>query len=255
MTELESNLAAQILSRGYAACRMEDLCGDTELMNSLRDLAEVFVCEERVEKAERDFHAGGRNESIKPFLVKYQNHQVFNELHPLYRLGMLPAFKRICDEACGVPMRMMSADLWYLCAKASKRERGYAQQWHRDPEDEQTIKVNLFFRDVDEQSGPIEYVVGSHRKGSKYASIGQAKSYAPQDEADRIPDGDKVRFCCPAGTVLFTHTAGLHRGGYTQSKGRLNTVWTFVPESAGIPDKYTLYRYAPQRTTQLACAV
>lgn len=255
MTELESNLAAQIQARGYAACRMEQLCGDTELMLSLRDLAEVFAGEERVEQAEQTFHQGGRNESIKPFLVKYQAQQVFNELHPLYQLGMLDSFRNVCDEACGVPMRMMSADLWYLCSKANKRERGYAQQWHRDPEDEQTIKVNLFFRDVDEQSGPIEYVVGSHRKDSKYASIGQAKSYAPQDEAERIPPGDKVRFLCPAGTVLFTHTAGLHRGGYTQSKGRLNTVWTFVPASAALPDKFTLYRHAPARTPQLACAV
>ena len=247
MTELESTLAAQIQSRGYALCAMEQLCGDVELLESIRDLAEVFVHEDRVREAEETFHGGGRNESIKPFLVKYQDQQHFTKDHPLYRLGMLDSFQRIASESCSRAMRMMSADLWYLCSRANKRPRGYAQMWHRDPEDAQTLKVNLFFRDVDAQSGPLEYVIGSHRSDSKNWTIGAQREYAPQEQVERIPDGDKARFIVKAGTVLFTHTAGLHRGGYTETKGRLNTVWTFVPASAQLPNKFTLHHYAPQK--------
>ncbi len=244
LSGLELRLACDLSRDGYAACHVVELCRDAGLMNWLLGLASMFEAGPKVAKVREDVSRGLLRPTYKPFVVKYQEHQQFTTDHPLYRFGMLPALSGIVNEAVGQPMRLHSADLWYVLPNASDADRNYGSSWHRDPEDVNTVKVYLFLKDVDEAGGAIEYVAGSHRADSKHAGIGLPQRYADQSKVEAISSADKRQFCYPAGTLLFFHAGGLHRGGYTRGKSRLNTVWTFIPEASPIPNAFTVKDHA-----------
>lgn len=255
LTGLELRLSCDIARDGYAACDAAELCQDKGILTQLSILADTFAKGEKVAWVRDSLSKGIVRQTFKPFVVKYQEIQSFTSDHPLYRFGMLPAMQRIVNECVGESMRFFSGDLWYVLPNAADKDRSYGSAWHRDPEDKNTVKAYLFLTDVTPASGPIEYVVGSHRADSKYAAIGAPQRYAPQEQVDEIPDCDKRRFCYPAGTLLFFHSGGLHRGGYTRGQPRVNTVWTYVPEGALLPNNFTLKDNARSSNYQSPVAV
>lgn len=232
----EQQRVAQAVARdGVYQTSVSALGGDS-CYHSLRDLALSFADSQYVRDCHAGFVRGERREGLKQFLVKYQDQQRFDERHPLFRFGLLPV---IHETACACLQRMLayySADLWCVLPDAESKQREWSQNWHRDPEAERLVKVFLFLEDVTEDSGPFEYVSGSHNGG--YAEAAEPKRYANQAYVQHcIPPEAKRRFTAPAGTIVFADTSGLHRGGYTKARRRLNCVFTYLPE--GKP-KFTL---------------
>lgn len=206
----------------------------------LKALAKWFSLSTRVAEARRAFESGLERASLKQFLVKYQDRQSFQRQHPLYSLGQRAELRDVAGQAVGADVGLYSADLWYVLPQAAGRAREWSQNWHRDPEGPQTIKVFAYFDDVTEDAGPLEYVPGSHIGGAKHQHVGREASYGDQDQVHAIPEADKRRYLVPAGAVLFANTSGLHRGGYTTTKGRLNVCWTYLPCQAGKQPLYEL---------------
>lgn len=201
----------------------------------LTQLADEFVASDRVREEHAKFVAGDSRQTVKQFLVKYQERQEFTANHPLYLAGV--ELVPLIESAIG-PCRLVSADLWYNLPGAEQRGRTWSQNWHRDPEAEDAvIKVMLFLSEVDDESGPFEYMVGSHKK---HFDACKPKCYLSQDGA-RCLDGISVLRCCvPKNTLVVANTVGLHRGGATKSKPRLCCVWTYVPASNPLPVKFSL---------------
>lgn len=201
---------------------------------ALERLASDFVGSERVRAESEKFQAGDKRRTVKQFLVKYQEQQQFTREHPLYRAGieLLP----MVEAAIG-PCRFISADMWLNLPGAEQRGRQWSQNWHRDPEGETVVKVMLFLEEVDEESGPFEYVVGSH---NKYFDACKPKSYLQPSGAKCLDGVDVLRCCVPKNTLVFANTAGLHRGGCTRSKSRLSCVWTYVPAGNPLPVSFSL---------------
>jgi hypothetical protein len=213
-------------------------CLDTWLQ--LKTLAKWFSLSARVAEARRAFERGEHRESLKQFLVKYQDRQTFQRRHPLYALGQRAELRDVAGQAVGTDMGLYSADLWYVLPQASGRAREWSQNWHRDPEGPKTVKVFAYMEDVTDDAGPFEFVPGSHVGGPKYQQVGREAHYGDQAEINAIPDADKCRFTVPAGTVLFANTSGLHRGGYTTTRPRLNVCWTYLPCCEQRPPLYAL---------------
>lgn len=201
----------------------------------LRTLADEFLASDRVREESQKFVVGDKRKTVKQFLVKYQERQEFTPEHPLYLAGveLLP----LVESAIGA-CRFISADLWYNLPGAEERGRQWSQNWHRDPEAEDTvIKVMLFLSDVDEESGPFEYIVGSHRN---YFDACKPKCYLSEKGAQCLNGTNVIRCCVPKNTLVFANTVGLHRGGCTKSKPRLSCVWTYVPAANSLPPKFSL---------------
>jgi ectoine hydroxylase-related dioxygenase (phytanoyl-CoA dioxygenase family) len=100
-----------------------------------------------------------------------------------------------------------------------------SQRWHRDPEEKKICKVFIYLNDVDENTGPFTFVLGS-QYGGKYGHLFPQKtpegSY-PNEEIllKKIDPRDIKLMTAPKGTVIFCDTSGLHRGGYAKTKERL----------------------------------
>src|SRR5262249_25868767 len=104
------------------------------------------------------------------------------------------------------------------------------QRWHRDFNDRHLLKAFIYLVDVDEETGPFEYVPGSAPGGEldslwPWRPLGE--NYPPQDKlAERI-DGRAVTFTAPKETLIFCNTSGFHRGGFATGKPRVLATLTW----------------------------
>ena len=226
------NLVDSLKKDGYAQTSLDELFGVPHPSNvsQLVSFASQFSESEKVKDAEAKFHRGENRGELKEFLAKYRDKraceggQITGDLVGTF--GMDVKLLTVIANAAQRRMFYIMSDVWYVVPKSEVRQRSWSQNWHRDPEGECVIKVMLYFRDVDDDSGPFEYVRGSHL--GSYLDLVPYKSYPKSDIDSLIDPADKVKFCVPAGTLLFVNTTGLHRGGYTKSKARLSGVWTYV---------------------------
>jgi hypothetical protein len=122
-------------------------------------------------------------------------------------------------------------DNWFTVPFVDSTERVASQRWHRDPEDEHVVKAFLYLVDVDEGTGPFEYIRGSSR-GRRYGDLWPwetAELYPPQTELEEaIAPEDRLILTAPAGTLVVADTGGFHRGGYSRTKPRVLATCTYV---------------------------
>ena len=98
--------------------------------------------------------------------------------------------------------------------------KGSGGGWHRDTANERQFKSILYVCDVEETTGPFQYVPTSHHVSSIVGTIlnsgvrfGQYQF--KEEEIERILKDCNLksrRFTAKAGTVVMADTSGLHRG-------------------------------------------
>jgi hypothetical protein len=123
-------------------------------------------------------------------------------------------------------------DVWYTAPQPDGAERVASQTWHRDYDDRHLLKAFLYLVDVDEDTGPFEYVPGSAGKGP-YADAWPWRPLGenyPSAEAlrERVPETAVKTFTAPKGTVIFCDTSGFHRGGFAKTKPRALATVTYA---------------------------
>lgn len=103
----------------------------------------------------------------------------------------------------------------------------FSQNWHRDPEEKKTLKIFLYLNDVNIDSGPFTYLLGSQPTAkSKLAKLFPQKlphgSY-PESESIKksVPDGSYYIATAEKATLIFCDTAGIHRGGHAIKYDRI----------------------------------
>jgi ectoine hydroxylase-related dioxygenase (phytanoyl-CoA dioxygenase family) len=135
----------------------------------------------------------------------------------------------VANAYLGMWSKLEYVDVWYT-PPATAEERRSSQRWHRDFNDRHLLKAFVYLVDVDEQTGPFEYVPRSAPGGEldqlwPWRPLGE--NYPPEDEfASRI-DGRSVTFTAPKGTIIFCNTAGFHRGGFATGKPRVLATLTW----------------------------
>lgn len=152
---------------------------------------------------------------------------------PWLRLGISDRMLDVVNSYFGLWSKLTYVDLWYTPPAAPGVERVSSQRWHRDYNDERLVKVFIYLTDIDEDTGPLEYVPGSALSGD-YAKEWPWRPvsndlYPPQDEFDqRIPESAHVALTGPEGSMIFCNTSGFHRGGFaTGSRPRVMAVYNY----------------------------
>lgn len=229
-------LAGEIQEQGCSLTSCRQFFSDASLAWQVVSLGHQHAVSDAAQQAERDFAAGvKRDVKFKQFVCKLQERQRLKADHPLLLCGQRPEFLELYRDVMGREGRLYSADLWYIVKNASLRPREWSHNWHRDPEDGDTLKAFLFCADVDASAGPLEYVAGSHRDLFELCAPGH---YGSQEIDRRIPAHRRREFTCRAGDILIANTSGIHRGGYTCGRPRVSAVWTYVPADCPRPNLY-----------------
>jgi len=255
----QQRIVAQLRADGYATLPLADLVPDTSVWDTLESDAERFVAETAagLEREREGGEAALRRRPGKEFLVRKYSRDVELGLEdPWLRLGVEPRLLDIANTYLGMWSKLEYVDVWYT-PPAGEEERRSSQRWHRDFNDRHLLKAFLYLVDVDEQTGPFEYVPRSASGGEldklwPWRPLGE--NYPPEDElAERI-DGRAVSFTAPKGTLIFCNTSGFHRGGFASGKPRVLATFTWDSPASLKALSERNYRFASRNGATLTDA-
>ncbi len=131
------------------------------------------------------------------------------------------------------PYKLDSVSCWWSFKNLEKVGVENTRFFHRDIDNFNFIKVFLYLNDVDENSGPNQYLMYSHKK--KYE-----KKISPRIIKDERIEKEKniFTFTGKSGDAILANTFGIHRGSNPVSKNRLMMVMSFsLYNSSYCPNK------------------
>ena len=232
LDETQQSVVDRLGRHGYATLALSDLVADATVRSELDADAAKFVAETEAELAREQ--AGGesslRRRAGKEFVVrKYAWGVQLGVEDPWLRLGTNPRLLDIANAYLGMWSKLEYVDVWYT-PPATAEERRSSQRWHRDFNDRHLLKAFVYLVDVDEETGPFEYVPRSAPGGEldqlwPWRPLGE--NYPPEGELEERIDGGAVTFTAPKGTIIFCNTSGFHRGGFAKTKPRVLATFTW----------------------------
>ena len=233
LDEVQRGILERLRAEGYASLPFSDLVPDAQVWNDLEADAQEFAAETEDGLAREQ--AGGepalRRRAGKEFLVRKYSWGVQLGLDdPWLRLGINPRLLDLANAYLGMWSKLEYLDVWYTPPAGGGDERRASQRWHRDFNDRHLLKAFIYLVDVDEETGPFEYVPRSAPGGEldrlwPWRPLGD--NYPPEDELAERVDGRSVTFTAPKGTIIFCNTSGFHRGGFAETKARLLATLTW----------------------------
>jgi hypothetical protein len=235
LDELQQRVVEQLRNEGYATLPLSELAPD--LWSDLESEAARFVAETEAElaKEKAGSESALRRREGKEFVVRKYAYDVELSLDdPWLRLGLNTRMLDIANAYLGMWAKLEYVDVWYT-PPVEDPERRSSQRWHRDFNDRHLLKAFLYLVDVDEKTGPFEYVPRT-APGNELDHLWPWRplgdNYPPEQElAEKIADRT-VSFTAPKGTIIFCNTCGFHRGGFATGKARaLATVTYSSPAS------------------------
>jgi hypothetical protein len=235
LTGAQQRAVASLEETGIAIASFDELIGDTALWRELRAEMDAFVA-----SAAATFSESGKGGKKKFLIRRYERGKSKMPLEdavlptdgPWLRYAAGDTLLDIINAYRGVMTKLVDFDQWYTLPVGEDGDRVASQQWHRDPEDQHVVKVFLYFSDVDEEAGPLEYIPES-AEGSRYGHLWawgkESPRYPPAEELEQaIPASDRIAATGPTGTLVICDTSGFHRGGYARSKPRILATHTYV---------------------------
>ena len=225
LDDVQQGVLERLREEGYASLPLSELAPDTGVWQDLEADAARFVAETEAGLAnEREGGESGlRRRAGKEFLVRKYSWGVelgFDD--PWVRLGTNPRLLDLANAYLEMWSKLEYVDVWYT-PPAGADDRRSSQRWHRDFNDRHLLKAFIYLVDVDEETGPFEYVPRSAPGGEldrlwPWKPLGD--NYPPEDEFAKQLDGRSVTFTAPKGTIIFCNTSGFHRGGFATGKPR-----------------------------------
>jgi hypothetical protein len=237
---LQRRIVEELKDRGICKVGLDELFPGHRL-NQLQAIAETHLGTAANRTLVEAIAAGaGAGRGTKFYMVRLRgNPAVFEWGDKFVELGLSD---RILWPVCaylGMFARVVDLDLW--CHVPTGRRPYASQRWHRDPDDRRLVKLFLYLRDVDEDTGPFCYIPGSHNGGAFrgiYPQTMPDSQYPPDGEVEKHFSQEQMLTCTgKAGTVILCDTTGFHKGGhprgplrllftaaYTSNAGRLDNV-------------------------------
>jgi len=213
---------------------------------SYSDKLDLGSLEHNRERFRRFFRDKGEAKLDDYILKMNPENSVHASSHPLLRIGLSSPILGVVSSYMNLWPKLIYTDAWYSIPVDPGKRIG-SQEWHRDPEDRQMVKVYLYFSEIDEDAGAMEYIVGtSNTLGGRGVEIGEWKAaganlYPPTEVVEQT-FSNVAHFQCtgPVGTLLFCDTTGLHRGGISRSRPRVVATWTFVTPASRYQRRFTV---------------
>lgn len=252
LTEMQSDLVEEIDRNGFATIGFADLIDDLTFQEKIsayvNDFAESDLVAERGAKFALNHEPTNAKDHVS-LARHFVEDQVISADDPMLLLGVHPALLNVVNTYLGLWSKLKKVHLWYSFPSPSERARTGAQNWHRDPEDERMLTVFLYFTDVDQTSGALEYIPSTRFGGERhetwpdYGGCAKPTSRPSSEQVDDMTSpGERISIACKALTFLFCDTTGFHRGGYALTKPRIVAHWTYATPASLWPRRYRLDR-------------
>jgi len=247
----QKQILAELNENGVAACHIDELFPDSglwsRLKEQLKDFTESDSTQSSVRKQQGAFEAANDPNAVAHYIHTYyaqDQKPLIGTKSPLFELSTSPEVLDVVDSYLGMWSRLIYFDMWHT-VPLSTETRILSQRWHRDPEDCKKIRIFLYYKEVDEEAGPMEYFAGS-QMGGPYENLFPwhdplKTPYPPTGAIEKvIPPSRHVILSGRPGTLVFCDTAGLHRGGLAKSKPRIIATAAFVTPASLHGKRYSI---------------
>jgi hypothetical protein len=230
LDDVQRSIVAALELHGYATVPFAELATDAAVRAEIEAQGKSLAAQ--TEQALASDGEGLRRRAGKEFVVRLHSYDGDVGLDdPWFRFCASRRMLDVANAYLGLWSKLEYVDVWYSIPQPVSSERKASQRWHRDYNDRHLLKAFLYLVDVDDETGPFEYVAGSARGGpyaNDWAWRPLSESYPPQDElAKRIPPEAIRTFTAPKGTIIFCNTSGFHRGGFATAKPRVLATVTY----------------------------
>ncbi len=258
LDEVQQGILERLREEGYATLPFSELVSDPAVWNELDQSAAGFIAETEAGLAaeQEGSESALRRRAGKEFVVrKYSSNVQLGLDDPWLRLGVNPRLLDIANAYLEMWSKLEYVDVWYTAPAGGDRRS--SQRWHRDFNDRHLLKAFVYLVDVDEETGPFEYVARSAPGGeleSHWPWRPLGDNYPPEDElAERVGD-HAVTFIAPKATLIFCNTSGFHRGGFASGKPRVLATFTWDSPASLKALSERNYAYVPANGTALTGA-
>jgi hypothetical protein len=131
---------------------------------------------------------------------------------------------------------------WWSIPTADGKPRE-AENFHRDVDDVNFLKLFVYLSDVAEENGPHEFIRGSHA----LPQLHKIRRYTDAEVLDTFGADRLTRFTGKAGTVFLENTYGLHRGQPVREGRRLvlQIIYSMLPMAYSPATPYRADTFPP----------
>jgi hypothetical protein len=226
---VQQRIVSELQAEGYSLLSFSELFADDQWA-ALEAQSTTFANE-----TEAGLAGGGEGLRVRPgkeFVVRLHSYSASLGLEdPWFSICASRRMLDIANTYLGLWSKLEYVDMWDSVPQPEEADRVASQRWHRDFNDKHLVKAFVYLVDVDEGTGPFQYVPGS-APGGRYADAWPwrplGENYPPEDALEqRIPPEAVRVFTGPRGTLLFCNTAGFHRGGFATAHPRVLATVTY----------------------------
>jgi len=246
LDDVQRQIVSKLSEDGYCVVPFSEVIADGSAWSAIEEQANHFV-------AETEAGLAGDGEALrvragKEFVVRLHSYGAeigFDD--PWFAVCASHRLLDIANTYLELWSKLEYVDMWYSVPQTADADRKSSQRWHRDFNDKHLLKAFLYLVDVDEGTGPFEYVPGS-APGGRYADAWPwrplGENYPPDGELEaRIPDDGIKTFTAPKGTMVFCNTSGFHRGGFATERPRVLATVTYSSPASLASLTERSYRY------------
>ncbi len=157
---------------------------------------------------------------------------------PLSAYLLNPGIAMACAKYLELIPKLTSFKVW-RSHQIELQERTASQNWHRDYNEYQMVRVFCYFNDVTSDNGAGEYIRGSHFKGDSFDKLQDSQDglsrYSTDKDVQSLFPNERIAVAEGiAGTLFFMDTAGLHRGGFHPEPGERRVSLTTFSTAADL---------------------
>ena len=216
ISPVQGKIIAELNQNGIATVPFEELFPIAKFLKLSEWVSENEVKLKQKSKKKFLYSYYGTEDSNKPldlnnpFVQLYLSEELLQIV--VAYLGYIPQIHEVYIEKT-VPVKDVSPT--------------YSQNWHRDPEEKKTLKIFLYLNDVNIESGPFTYILGSQPSSkSRLSKIFPQKlphgSYPEEGSVSSLIDNESCYVATARkATLIFCDTSGLHRGGLATKYDRI----------------------------------
>jgi hypothetical protein len=249
---VQRSIGDDLKRKGIAITTFDALFGDSGRWESLERSVKAFASGESVRSGIDEYRqalelqrregpngptASQRAKILKKYWVTFypdDQRPTVSSKNEWLRMALDPRILDLVNSYFGLWSKLTYFDLWHtIPVDGGGGERFGSQRWHRDPDDRTKLRLYLYFVDVDEGAGPLQYVAGSQLTGPLWSlcpwpgPMGAGR--VPDSEVERgAPPSGWITCSAPRGSLVICDTIGLHRGGIASTGVRVLATWAFV---------------------------
>jgi hypothetical protein len=239
LSSKQQQIVAELNENGVSIHHIDELFQGSDLWPRLSEQIKMFTKSERtqryLEEQQNKFSNTKDPNAVSHYIHTYYDQNevpLIETMNPLLELAASNVVLDIVNSYLGLRSKLIYFDMWHTVPLMTNA-RILSQRWHRDPEDCKKVRIFLYYNDVDEDAGAMEYFAGS-QMGGAYENVFPwsdplTTPYPPDGSIDKtIPPSKHVILKGGPGTLVFCDTAGLHRGGVAKAKPRILATAAFV---------------------------